>query len=233
LSRIVVLEAVFDDSDIMTDYFHRDRPLKEWFVCELEGKVVTEAKLRKALTKLPAWLQAYKWTYQKPEKYSMSDHYYGQLRMDEGTGLTVSKPLTYSSETRGVGFILSTTSCVDTWKVNHDQNEPLPQSIEEIRRFIEEKQRKEEERLNDPERKLRIAKAHADTIANATAVIDGRGFHVYTEQEKKEEIAKTVQKYAPAINQVEQKEEFCSCGVPKRLCQIHSKPKTGTLADYF
>lgn len=232
MSRIVILEAVFDDSDIQVDYFSRDRPLKEWFVCELEGKVVTEAKLRKALEKLPAWLQAFKWGYEKPEKYSMSDHYYGQLRMDEGTGLSVTKPLTYSSETRGVGFILSTHYSLESWKANYEI-EPLPQSIEEIRRFIEEKQRKEEERLNDPERKLRIAKAHADTIAQSTAVIDGRGFHVLTEQDKKEEIAKVVQKFAPAINEVEQKEEFCSCGVPKRLCIQHSKPKTGRLTDYF
>lgn len=230
--KVIVLEAVFDDSDIQTDYFARDRPLEKWYVCELEGKIVTEPKLRRAIEKLPAWLQALTWSFQKGEKYSMSDHYYGQLRAGQSFGLEIEHLASYPCGKRGIEFLLSVTH-LSTFEMNDTKDKPLPASPDEIKKLIDEKEAKELAWRNDPERKLRVAKAHADTIANSTAVIDGRGFHVLTEQEKKEEIAKVMQKVAPVANQLEQKEEFCTCGVPKHLCITHAKPKKGNLLDYM
>ena len=231
-TKVIVLEAVFDDSDIQTDYFARDRPLEKWFVTTLEGKIVNEQKLRRAVLLLPSWLQALTWSFQKGEKYSMSDHYYGQLRAGQNFGLDIEHLASYPCGKRGIEFLLSVEH-LSTFTMNDKVEIPLPASPDEIKKLIDEKEAKELAWRNDPERKLRIAKGEADTIANSTAVIDGRGFHVLTEQEKKEEIAKVMQKVAPVANQLEQKEEFCTCGVPKHLCITHSKPKTGNLLDYM
>ena len=231
-TKVIVLEAVFDDSDLQTDYWAPDRTLERWYVCDLPGKIVTETKLRMAVAQLPTWLQALTWTFVKGEKYSMSHHYYGQLRAGQNFGLEIEHLASYPCGKRGIEFVLDITH-LDTFTMNDTKDKPLPASPDEIQKLIDDKEAKELAWRNDPERKLRAAKAHADTIAQSTAVIDGRGFHVYTEQEKKEEIAKVVQKFAPTINEVEQKEEFCSHGVPKRLCTEHSKPRRGNLLDYM
>jgi len=182
---IVVLEAVFDDSDIQTDYCHRDRPLETYFVCDLEGKMITEAKLRKALEKLPAWLQGLKWVYEKPEKYSMSDHYYGQLRADEGLGLTIRGEHTYGHYDQSVRFLLS-TSTIGIFNMNHTIGKPIPKSIEEMRQFVEQKQKEWKEQRERSKEAMR--KAHIETIKSSHAIIDGTGFHILTEEEKKKQI---------------------------------------------
>lgn len=127
MARIVVLEAVFSNSDIRTDYFDSDHRLERWPVCPVEGKAVTEAKLRRALSKLPAWLRRLSWTYRKGEKYSMSDHYYGQLRV-EAIGVKTRNDWGYEA---GVGLILE-TSTVGIYTMNDRLDKPLPQSIDEI-----------------------------------------------------------------------------------------------------
>jgi len=183
--KCIVLEAVYNDSEPQVDYFHRDAHLKEWFVTRLEGKRVTEAKLRRALKLLPKWLQEYSWEWEKGEKYSMSDHYYGQLRMDRNTGIYVKK--TYGGKAH-VRFLLRVTSLS---KKDLENPEPLPQSLEEIRRFVEERERRQE--LKAIEMREKIAEAQAKVIKEAVAIIDGRGFHILTEKEKNEEIVKIQQ----------------------------------------
>lgn len=185
--KVIVLEAVYNNSDIQTDYFDRDARLKEWYVCDLEGKAVTEAKLRRALRQLPEWLQNLRWDFEKGEKYSMSDHYYGQLRMDENTGIPVKR--LYGGESN-VRFLLRVTY-LSTFEMNQRKDEPLPQSLEELRRYVENRQRERE--IKEIQMREKIAEAHAKVIESSHAVIDGRGFHVLTPQEKTEEIVKLQQ----------------------------------------
>jgi len=226
--RIVVLEAVFDDSDIQTDYWAPDRTLERWFICTIQ-KPITEGKLRRALTILPQWLQAYTWKYRKGEKYSMSDHPYGQLRAQESTGLRVQKVASYGGD-RAVEFLIDIT-----WLEHFEMNDtvkPLPESLDVIKKIVEDKDRQEEERRKRVRAKMN--EAQAKTIMQSTAVIDARGFHVYTEQEKKEEIIKLQQKELERQKQ----EDHCIHGYAKDLCNIcleqqKEKPKSGTLADYF
>ena len=85
-NRIVVLEAVYVESDILTDYFAKDTPYISWYVCEYPGNAVTEAKMRATMQRLPEWLRRYDWKWQIGENYSMSDHPSGQLRADGQTG---------------------------------------------------------------------------------------------------------------------------------------------------
>jgi len=183
---IIVLEAVFDDSDIMTDYFHRDRGFQEWYICDLEGKMVTEAKLRKAWKQLPAWLKAFKWSFRKGEKYSMSDHYYGQLRADEGTGLEIKGEFTYSHDDKPVRFILTATH-LETFKMNHSVEDPTPQTIQEMRQIIEGKQRKWREQREQTREHMK--KAYPRIIQDSYAIINGEGFRVLTQENKDELVA--------------------------------------------
>ena len=169
---VYVLRATFDDSDIMTDYFNRDRSLDEWFVAQFEGTRVTESKLRRALQQLPSWLREYDWTFQKGEKYSMSDVYYGQLRVDKGVGLTVKNSWNRESS---LGFILTVTS-LRVFEMNRKIDIPIPQSIDEIKELIERKQRESEECR--AEAKKRMEESRAKIEAQAHAVIDEKGFRI-------------------------------------------------------
>ena len=188
---IIVLKAVFDDSDMMTDYFNSDRPFGEWYVCDLEGKRVTQGKLRKALKRLPEWLKAFKWTFRKGEKYSMSDHYYGQLRADEGTGLEIKGEFTYSHYDKPVRFILTATY-LETFQMNDSVENPIPETFEEMKRLIEEKQRKWREQRQRAKEHLK--KVMPKIIQDSHAIIDGKGFRVLTQEEKDQMIAKYKEK---------------------------------------
>jgi hypothetical protein len=136
-----VLEAVYDNSDMMTDYFSPDAPIGEWFVHPLQGKVVNEAKLRRVLGALPEWLQSYNWTYRKGEKYSMSNHPYGELRVDS----TDLRFPCSAGGTSSVSFILGVT-WQDNFKMNHSLTDPIPESFEAMKAFIDSKIREREER---------------------------------------------------------------------------------------
>jgi hypothetical protein len=128
--KIITLEAVYDNSDLMTDYFDHDSGLFEWFVTDMTGAKITEAKLRSALSKLPEWLRTFNWILQKGERYSMSDHPYHQLRADTNTGLTFLKN-PQIEERKAVRFILS-VSHKDIFLMNHKLETSIPQTLDEI-----------------------------------------------------------------------------------------------------
>jgi len=186
MTKVIVLEAVYNNSESMVDYFDRYAGLKEWFVCELEGKMVTEAKLRRALRQLPEWLQNLKWDFEKGEKYSMSEHYYGQL-VSSSTDIPVKK--IYGGESNL--FFLLRVTYVRTFEMNNSKEEGLPQSLEEVRSFVVEKQRRRE--LKEIETREKMAEINAKITQESHAVIDERGFHVLTERDKKEAIVKLQQ----------------------------------------
>jgi len=186
MPKIIVLRAVFDDSDIQTDYFHRDRSLEKWYVSDLEGSKVTEGKLRRALKNLPAWLRNFNWRFMKGEKYSMSDHYYGQLRVDQGVGLTVKNGWGHRT---GLRFILTVTS-LSAFEMNHNRAKSLPQSLEEVQELIEQKERESEERIRKVKENMK--KVMPKIIQNTYAVIDKKGFHVLTRKEKQEMLDKYI-----------------------------------------
>lgn len=209
--RIIYLEAVFDDSDIMTDYFNRDRPMFEWYICDLEGKRVTEGKLRRALKHLPEWLRAYEWKFRKGEVYSMSDHCYGQLRVDQGVGLTVRGEHTYGHTDSPLRFIITVTS-VSCFEMNHSLEDQIPETKQVLSEMLEAKQ--EEWTLRRKEQKEAIKKAHIETIKTSHAVIDGKGFRVLTEEEKKKQIENYLKQ---ARIKEEQKKERIRNKKPKNL----------------
>ncbi|MGP8056940.1 MAG: hypothetical protein ACLP9K_04990 [Nitrososphaerales archaeon] len=161
-NQIVVLEAVYDNSDIMTDYFAKDTPYTSWYVSEYPGKAVTEAKMRATLQRFPGWLQQYEWQWQRGENYSMSDHPRGQLRADGQTGILVYAGSSNSG--REIGFLLSTTS-ESIFLMNNRKEAPIPATLDEFKALIV---RKEEERLANREGALRkVGTNIVDAAANA------------------------------------------------------------------
>jgi len=148
-SVVVILEAVYDNSDLMTDYFAKDTPYLSWYVCEYAGKAITESKMRAALQRLPEWLQRYDWRWQRGENYSMSDHPYGQLRADGQTRILVYSGSGNSA--REISYLLSTTS-ESIFLMNNRKEVPVPATLDEFKVLIV---RKEEERLANRERPVR------------------------------------------------------------------------------
>jgi len=143
---IITLEAVYDNSDIMTDYFDSDHGIEEWYVCDLQGKVVTESKLRRAVRLLPEWLQNFNWAFRRGEKYSMSDHPYGQLRVDSGTELSFPCSRAFGGDSSPVRFIL--TACTRSiFEMNDRVDVPIPPTPEAMRAFIDSKIKEREERM--------------------------------------------------------------------------------------
>ena len=132
--HIITLEAVYDSSDLSSDYYSPDTPIKEWFVCEIGTKRVTEEVLRQASRLLPLWLQSKAWSYSRGEKYSMSDHPYGQLRIEQGLGIRYFN----HGQPKNVALILSAT----TWSIfrmNHKADEEIPWSAEDFGLAINER----------------------------------------------------------------------------------------------
>jgi len=161
-NQILTLEAVYDNSDSMTDYFAKDTPCTSWYVCEYPGRAVTEAKMRAALQRLPEWLRRYDWKWQKGENYSMSDHPRGQLRADGQTGILVYAGSSNSG--REISFLLSTTS-ESIFLMNNRKEVPIPAALDEFKALIV---RKEEERLANRERALgKIGSNIVDAAASA------------------------------------------------------------------
>jgi len=168
-NQIVVLEAVYDNSDIMTDYWARDTPYTTWYVCEYPGNAVTEAKMRAALQRLPGWLRRYDWKWQKGENYSMSDHSRGQLRADGQTGILVYAGSSNSG--REISLLLSTTS-ESIFLMNNRKEVPIPATLDEFKALIV---RKEEERLANREGALRkVGSNIVDAAASAGFARPGR-----------------------------------------------------------
>lgn len=133
ITRIISLEAVYNNSDLITDYFDGNARLKEWYVEDFNGKKITEAVLRKSLKQLPKWLQEQEWSYQKGEKYSMSDHPYGQLEcglFGEWWKVQKASVTTVNSigDTVPVRFIL-TLGYLDLFTMNN-KKEPIPTRAE-------------------------------------------------------------------------------------------------------
>jgi hypothetical protein len=191
MADMIVLRAVFDDSDPMADYYHPDRAIFEWYVCDLEGKMVTEAKLRRALKKLPEWLQGLNWKYQKPAKYSMSNHYFGQLRADEGVGLTVKGEHTYSHCDKPLRFILTACS-KGIFTINNSLNQQIPQSKELLSQMLEAKQQVWS--LRNKQTKEAMEQTVPKIIQESIAIIDEKGFHYLTQEEKCEQTQRFLNK---------------------------------------
>lgn len=189
----ITVQVVYDDSDPMTDYYAPDRPLYKWRVLELgERPRITEPLLRRALALLPAWLRAKEWTYRKGEKYSMSNHPYGQLRGETLEGL--EWPYGYGGRdyaTKGLGLLMD----VD-WLNEDEYREPVPADFEAMRVFVAglgEKRRAEEAeaeaRRNSPEGIRRRFETEINQWRSLTAVFDEKGFRTITPEERTAKIA--------------------------------------------
>jgi len=174
---IVVLEARYDNSDIQTDYFGY-RTLFERYICDLEGKKVTEKKLRKALRLLSAYYQRLSWKYIKPEKYTLSPHYYGSL--EAISNLEIINDWGYNAR---IYFVITAT---------YFQPDPLPipKDEAEIKRLIEQHYKEERERAKRTKEAMK--KIYPKIIRDATAIIDAKGFRILTEKEKEELIRKYI-----------------------------------------
>ncbi len=197
--RVIVLRAVYDDSDLMTDYYHPDHSLEEWYVCDLKGKRVTESKLKKGLVKLPGWLQAFKWCYRRGEDYSMSDHPYGQLRADEGTSFAYGNSW---GDTRLVRFILTATS-LGIYEMNSSKDKPIPKSREEFQKLLDyESIERQESRVRQVKA---LQKIQPKIIEESHAIIDGQGFRVLTAEEKASRIEEFLEESARTVREEEGK----------------------------
>jgi len=188
---MVELRAVYDDSDGMTDYFAPNMSLEEWYVCDLKGRV-TEGKLRKALNLLPAWLQTFVWTFRKGEKYSFSDHPYGQLMVNQGVDITLDGKYMYGKMDRSLRFIL-TASTKSIFTMNDSLDNPIPDSREALIQVVDAwKQRRDETRRIASEN---MRKNTPKMIQESHAIIDGKGFRELTQEDKDELIEKAKQEW--------------------------------------
>lgn len=191
--KIVKLEAVYDNSDIMTDYFARDTPYEQWKICDLDGDRVTEQKLRDALKKCPQWIQALEWTFERGEKYSMSDHPYGQLRHDHSTGVEIRNG--YGGGDRPVTLLISISHLWNNAEKS-DLDTSIPATIEELRAYIEGKQDRKEQEAKALKPQSRENALKSIQNSQASYVIDEKGFHPYTQEDKNREIAKLQEEWA-------------------------------------
>ena len=170
MSEIIVLKAVYDNSDFYTDYYCPSQCLNEWFICEMEGKRRTEGKLWKALKLLPEWLKRLTWEYYKGEKFVGARFFYPTLSAKEDLGLKVKNDWGYTVRVR-----LHITFSSRYWfEANHGINAKIPQSLEEFKQFIEDWIRRREEKRRQTKEK--VAEAMIKTIESSHAIIDGRGF---------------------------------------------------------
>ena len=145
--RIVTLEAVYDNSDVMTDYFDGDSGIEEWYVMPID-KPITEQKLRMATRQpgFPQWLRDLPWTFRKGEKYSMSDHPYGQLRFDQGfDGVFIKGTSAGSGHMSKVRLIVSSSS-LSIFKMNSKAETKIPPTFDEFKAFIEGVNQEREQR---------------------------------------------------------------------------------------
>jgi len=174
--RVFILRLCYDNSDIMTDYYHPRASFMEWMICDFEGKRVTEAKLRRALNRCPEWIRGYAFKYKKT--------YYGKPYLEsEGIGLT--KKRTYGGYERPFFFVVEETA--------FDVDEArIPESLEELKEVVE---RREREILERHERnKKKIYEAHIKTIQESQAIIGANGFELLTPEKKQKEIEKILNK---------------------------------------
>jgi hypothetical protein len=134
--RAIILKAVFDDSDFMTDYWYPDRTIFEWIILPIEkSEKITEGKLRKALKLLPKWIkEGFIWTYVRPEKYAWSPNYYGRLRIINDTGLFVPAKYTYSNRDKPIDFIITASVFEEG-----EETPPIPISYEEMKELLNKK----------------------------------------------------------------------------------------------
>jgi len=79
--------------------------------------------------------------------------------------------------------------------MNSRLEDPIPRSLEELKKFVEAKEEERHKQLE--ENKPNMIKAHIKTVQDSYAVIDGRGFHVLTPEDKEEEIKKVLEEEQP------------------------------------
>lgn len=169
--KVIVLEAVYNNSDSQSDYFDRNATLKEWAIELLPGKVVTEAKLRDAVARLPGGFPQLKWTFEKGEQYSMSDHPYGTLESEPLHALRVKATVGDSC------IRLRVTMSHLSDKSIKEKGEPFNYAALKaaVDARIQRDQEWEAERKTDAYKERMRAQQIAD-ILRSSAVIDGRGF---------------------------------------------------------
>lgn len=169
--KVIVLEAVYDNSDSQTDYFDGNSRLKEWPLEPLVGKVVTEKKLRDAVARLPGGFPRLRWTFEKGEQYSMSDHPYGSLESEPLHALRVKATVGYSC------IRLRVTMTHLSEQSTKEKGEPFNYAA--LKRAVDA--RNEKDREGEAYRKTGAYKQQQreqelKLIQGSSAVIDGRGF---------------------------------------------------------
>lgn len=178
----IVLEALYNNSDSMTDYYEPRRTLRKWTLCPMPGKILTEKKLRRILDDLPGWLRRLKWEYLPAKRWSMTSQPYGALD-SEGVGLLVK---TYYSGEAGIWMSLTME--------HHAEAElatDIPTRREDVKTIVDAHNRKyEEDRAyyNSPEYKSIQAKREAENIMRSHAIIGAKGLEILTPEKKIEKL---------------------------------------------
>lgn len=196
--KVIVLETVYDNSDSQSDYFDRNSRLKEWVLGPLLGKVVTEKKLREAVARLPGGFPQLKWTFEKGEQYSMSDHPYGVLESEPIHALRVKATVGDSCIRLRV-----TMSSLSEESIK-EKAEPFNYAA--LKAAVDARHNRDQEWIaytkTDAFKQKMTAQRIAD-IQRSAAIIDGRGFvDIHSPEAKQAEldrvtIGEKVQKWFP------------------------------------
>ena len=170
--KTVVLRAVYNDSDIMTDYFHPDAWFECWFIADMPGKRVSEKKLRTGAAALPSWIRDLGFEYERD---------YGRYRLRSGFIPDAAMDV-YGGGQRGVQFLVEISYSSSLNRAN-GYYKPIPETHGAFMELVEARALKREaDRLEAQSHtaKSRRAVQQVKSILSATAIFDGNGFEVQT-----------------------------------------------------
>lgn len=173
---IMVLHAVYDASDMMSDYWHPNMPLFSFYVGEMPGKRRTISKLRKALKRLPDWIQRLDWNDDKTYydlRFLKSDRVGDRVIKTSGGGSGLTFTLEYE-------MVYGDNAYVN----GHDRNmgfNMIPSSLSAFNKMVDniiaERQRVRDEAKAAAKVRRRIPQG-------ASHVLDQYGFRPITQEER-------------------------------------------------
>ena len=172
LQRNLVLRAVYNNSDSMTDYYHPDAWFECWYIADMPGKRVSERKLRNAAAILPSWIRDLGFEYERD---------YGRYRLRSGFIPDAAMDI-YGGGQRGIQFLVE-----DSYDSSLDRAngfyKPIPESHEAFMELVEAralKRKADRMEADSHTAKSRRTVSQIKTIMSATAIFDGNGFEVQT-----------------------------------------------------
>lgn len=170
--RTLALRAVYNNSDIQSDYYHPDAWFECWYIADMPGKRISERKLRNGAALLPSWIRDLGFEYERD---------YGRYRLRSGFIPDATMDV-YGGGQRGVQFLVEDSYSSSLDRAN-GHYKPIPKTHGAFMELVEARALKREaDRLEAQSHtaKSRRTVQQVKSILTATAIFDGNGFEVQT-----------------------------------------------------